>query len=968
MPPYRAMVLKDTGKIVVLPGPERFWDHNVTTEYRAIMAREGLGDFTGDWKDSAKAKYFTGNSGERAAKSYSDKIKTDKNVSEEAKIKIDPKATTPSERMDNYNKALAAYSSKIKTNKLSETENDLLNKYKSAAIVDSPKNIVDAANNYSIEFSLAKIKGIENTEQSVKNSLSKYAQQVKSFDSKNLSTAGRSIVQYVGDVQDAIDAVENQKKVVATQTERANNLGGKQKEDAQNRLIIEQDALQRLTNTYNQKSSTVSEALGKVGLSETSEISTTEDPRFAKLSTGLSSLQASNVFQTGDLAFKLNSQVTDQQIISDINTAKKNQYKQLYDIGTQAATDLSSKIARAKELLPRIAKSEQASAKTKIAELETQLTKVNSDIVKANNLYTNYKPISGADSASAITKFRDSLRLPEERTIAQIEEIDPTIGATVRGLAKQYQTMATTPLGQTQNAQTEAFRAELEKGYRDYSKSPIGKTQDKQTEAYRAQIQKQIQDYSTSSVGKTLDAKTEAYRAQLQKQIQDYSTSSVGKTLDAQTEAYRAQLQKQIQDYSTSGMEKTLDAKTEAYRAQLQKRIQDYSMGEIGATTTQETEALRRQVEGEAAAQLALGSTLGAEEQRQYQQAARAAQTARGNIFGVAPAVEEAVTTGAAGEQRRLARYGAANQFLSSGQTTSDALARDVQLRAALQQGRYQTGGELLASGQTVSDALARDAQLRNVLQQSKYQTGREMLESGQTVSDVLARDTQLRDALQQSKYQTGREMLESGQTVSDVLARDTQLRDALQQGRYQAGGAMLTSGQTVSDAMARDVQLRNALEQSKLGASAQFMASGQTMSDATARDIGLRNALEQSRLGAAQGFIASGPTMYNLASQRLGTQQGLLNNYLAASQPQATGTFQGTPSAANPYAYVNPNAGFVGAQNASNIYNSLADYASQTYGAQVGAQAATYTSPSKAFANIAGGLSGFMPNLNFGA
>ena len=166
----------------------------------------------------------------------------------------------------------------------------------------------------------------------------------------------------------------------------------------------------------------------------------------------------------------------------------------------------------------------------------------------------------------------------------------------------------------------------------------------------------------------------------------------------------------------------------------------------------------------------------------------------------------------------------------------------------------------------------------------------------------------------------------------------------------------MLTSGQTVSDAMARDVQLRNALEQSKLGASAQFMASGQTMSDATARDIGLRNALEQSRLGAAQGFIASGPTMYNLASQRLGTQQAMLNNYLAASQPRTTGTFQGTPSAANPYAYVNPNAGFVGAQTSANIYGNLLDYASQTYGAQVGA-ISRQPSGAQQFADIAGGV-----------
>jgi hypothetical protein len=735
---FLGFVVKDTGRIIKFPGPERLWDGNVHNEYREIMAREGLGDFVGNWKDNEKVKFFQDDivggrviSGESLAKEYSEAIKTDKVLGEEAKVGIDPRAVTPSERMENYNKAIAAYSSKIKTDKLSQTESDLLDKYKSAAIVASPKNIVDAANNYSIEFSLARIKGIENSEQSVKSSLSKYAQQIKSFDSKDLSAEDKVIVQYVSDVQDAIDAVDNQTKLVATQTERVKNLGGKQKEDAQNRLIVEQDALQRLINTSNQRSTKVSEALGKVGLSETSRISTTEDPRFARLSTGLSSLEASNAFQTGDLAFKLNSQVTDQQIIDDINTAKKNQYKQLYDIGTQAATDLSSKIAKAKELLPGIAESEQASARTKIAELETQLTKVNSDIVKANNLYTNYQPISGAGSASVIAKFRDALRLPEQRTIDQINEIDPTVGATVKAMSEKYKAMAETPLGATTTAQTEAFRSNLEKGFSDYSSAPIG------------------------------------------------------------------------------------------------------------ATTTTETEALRRRIEGEAMSQLALGSQLGAEEQRQYQQAARGAQSARGNIFGIGPAVEEAVTTGRAGEERKLARYGAASQFLSSGETTGAALARDTQLRQALQQAR--------------------------------------------------------------------------------------------------------------------------------LGAGAQFMASGETTGAATARDLGLRNALEQSRLGAAQGFIASGPTMYNLASQRLGTQQNLLNNYLAASQPQATGGFQATPSAANPYAYVNPNAGFLGAQNSAGIYNTMSDYVARTYGANISA-IASQPSGAQNFGAIASGIGSLMPSFAFGA
>ena len=101
----------------------------------------------------------------------------------------------------------------------------------------------------------------------------------------------------------------------------------------------------------------------------------------------------------------------------------------------------------------------------------------------------------------------------------------------------------------------------------------------------------------------------------------------------------------------------------------------------------------------EALNQLRLGSTLGADERRQYEQAARAAQTVRGNIFGVAPAVQEAVESGAAGEARKLARYGAASQFLSSGQTTGDALQRDIALRDALLQTRLGSAAGFLASG-----------------------------------------------------------------------------------------------------------------------------------------------------------------------------------------------------------------------------------------------------------------------------
>ena len=302
----------------------------------------------------------------------------------------------------------------------------------------------------------------------------------------------------------------------------------------------------------------------------------------------------------------------------------------------------------------------------------------------------------------------------------------------------------------------------------------------KQITSFREYLQ--LPEERASQQLRQIDPESYQTSVELGKKYREMATAPIGQTQNAQTEAFRAELEKGYRDYSKSPIGKTQDAQTEAYRAQLQKEIQGYSLGKIGATTSPEAEALRRQVEGETAAQLALGSRLGAEEQRQYQQYSRGAQAARGNIFGVAPAVEEAVTTGMAGEARRQARYGAASQFLSSGQTTSDALAKDVQLREALQQGRYQAGGAMLASGQTVSDAMARDVQLRNALQQSRLGAGGQFLTSGQTMSDALRGDIAFRDALQQNRMGAAANFVAGGPTIGNL----SQARTAQQQNAFQ--------------------------------------------------------------------------------------------------------------------------------------------------------------------------------------
>jgi len=245
----------------------------------------------------------------------------------------------------------------------------------------------------------------------------------------------------------------------------------------------------------------------------------------------------------------------------------------------------------------------------------------------------------------------------------------------------------------------------------------------------------------------------------------------------------------------------------DAYRTSvaLGQRYRQMAETPIGATTTPETEQLRQTIEDEAINQLRLGSTIGAEERRGYEQSIRGAQTARGNIFGLGPAVQEASQIGAAGEQRKLARYGAAQAFLGSGQTTGDALKAD----------------------------------------------------------------------------------------------------------------------------------------------------------------LAFRDALQQNRLGAASGFIAGGPSIGNLSQARTGQQQAAFQNYIQANQA-LPGGFNQQPSTAAPfYQAVDQNIPVALTQAFNDLYRSQANYQASTYGAQVGAKAASYRSFGQEFGSIAGGIGSLIPDIS---
>lgn len=201
------------------------------------------------------------------------------------------------------------------------------------------------------------------------------------------------------------------------------------------------------------------------------------------------------------------------------------------------------------------------------------------------------------------------------------------------------------------------------------------------------------------------------------KQIKDFKPITAGSPEAAsQITSFREYLQ--LPEERATQQLRQIDPESYRTAVGLGRQYRQMATQPIGATTTPQTEQLRQTIEQEALNQLRLGSTLGAEERRGYEQAIRGAQTARGNIFGLGPAVQEAAQIGAAGEQRKLARYGAAQQFLGSGETTGAAAARDLALREGLQQARLGAAANFIGGGPSLYNL----GQARTGAQQAAFQ------------------------------------------------------------------------------------------------------------------------------------------------------------------------------------------------------------------------------------------------------
>jgi hypothetical protein len=263
-----------------------------------------------------------------------------------------------------------------------------------------------------------------------------------------------------------------------------------------------------------------------------------------------------------------------------------------------------------------------------------------------------------------------------------------------------------------------------------------------------------------------IDPATEALRTQL---AQSYLTplSQAGQPSAAQFQSY-LDLYKQI------------DPQGYAMRQAQGRQVADYVTRVTGQAPTSAQDALAKYQQldpqgfqrlqqlgtgmssflAKAQQQAALGSTLDAATQREVEQATRAGQAARGNVYGTPQLVAEAMARGSAGEarqQQRLANLSGAlgqqQSYLGSGLTLG-ALGQNLYGQGlGQQQGALGLGQSWLQSGQGLGDVSMnlynqQQAQLRAAQQgalgylgsgQTPYQTGAGYLNMAQQNAAMAA-------------------------------------------------------------------------------------------------------------------------------------------------------------------------------------------------------------------------------------
>ena len=424
-----------------------------------------------------------------------------------------------------------------------------------------------------------------------------------------------------------------------------------------------------------------------------------------QLSQALSNLNAQRNYGASQFSTRLNFQVSDQDIISEYNSAILNRLNGIVAAGNAQVVGIQDRITAARNLVSTLPASDarRRASDDAIASMTADLQSVNQAIAEATQKIANYQPLTATspEGLKEISGFREFIKLPDERALDQITQIDPDTVRSASLLGQRYRDMAMQDIPSTLDAATQADRRALQAGF-----------------ARRAG-----EDY-----GSQVDPNTLAFRREVENQIRAKANENIPSFLDPQTEALRGQLE-----------DETLN-------------------------------------------QLRLGTLLDADTQRSLQQATRGAQTARGNIFGVGPAAQEAMETGYAGEARAAQRRAAAQSFLGSGQTRSDASSLDRQLIEATRRNRLGDAYSFFSSGQSAEDVLGRDRQLRDQMNRQRGMDFANFLASGVTAEDAARNDLGFRNQLQLARMGAASNFIAAGPSLYNL----SQARTAGQQNAFQ--------------------------------------------------------------------------------------------------------------------------------------------------------------------------------------
>ena len=404
------------------------------TDLKAKYAQLGLGDLD---------RFTTGT----GARTKFDEAKAQNAVVSEV-YKLNPAAYTTKGKL-NFDAATAKY--QYEQPKLSFTQ---------------ATGFAGAINAFNTAVGRVRELGIENINKADRETIRRYAEQVRDYDSDSLSATAKQAIKNISDAELAIDAVANQTELVRVQQLRSNNLdkdgvtslrlSRKEREAARNRYQTEQDALSRLVSTGNQAIPGMAESLRRIGVTDVVAGTGSQDARIGQVDTRLSGLGAEQMFGKSSLVGKLNSQITDDQIRTDLANTRRTQAQGVYNLANEALVDLNSRLEQATAFRSTLPAGDVRLKATDdvIARLRTDISDVTADLNSARSIYENPGDI-GADT---VTSFRETLRLPEERALDQIRTIDPDLLDTARGISRQYQEMAATPTGATTDPRTEQLR------------------------------------------------------------------------------------------------------------------------------------------------------------------------------------------------------------------------------------------------------------------------------------------------------------------------------------------------------------------------------------------------------------------------------------------------------------------------------------------------------------------------------